>query len=103
MQGMAEGDKIKIAKGGILVLGPVVFARMATNKLGRQLLTLGMKLKPGASGTVPLAARIIKLNNDINKRERQQWQRLLPPDMSSMADRQRQMRLEKFSKIGHGL
>jgi hypothetical protein len=64
-----EGDVAGFTAGGVLALGPLAFAKLATNPKGVKLLTSGLNLKPGAKGLVPNAVRMIRLLRDINKKE----------------------------------
>ena len=64
-----EGDFVGFTLGATLALGPLAFAKLATNPKGIKLLTAGFKMKPGASGLVPNVVRIIRLLKDINYRE----------------------------------
>jgi hypothetical protein len=50
-------------------MGPAAFAKLATDPRGVKLLTAGFKLKPGASGMVPIVARMVKILNGIDKEE----------------------------------
>ncbi len=68
-QGAKAGDIIGITSGGILSIGPLAFAKLATHPLGIKLLTAGFKLKPGASGLVPNAVRMVRLLREINTRQ----------------------------------
>lgn len=67
-----EGDFIGFTAGAILALGPLAFAKLATNPKGVKLLITGFKIKPGASGLVPNTIRMIRLLREINKKENQQ-------------------------------
>ncbi len=60
-QGAKAGDIIGITAGGVLSIGPLAFAKLATTPKGIKALTLGFKLKPGSSGLLPNAVRIIKI------------------------------------------
>ncbi len=64
-----EGDFIGFTAGGVLAIGPLAFAKLATNPRGVKFLTAGFKTKPGASSLVPNAVRMIKLLEGINKKE----------------------------------
>jgi hypothetical protein len=64
-----EGDFVGFTAGAALTLGPMAFARLATNPKGIKFLTAGLKLKPGASGAVPNAVRAIKLLREMDKIE----------------------------------
>lgn len=64
-----EGDFIGFTTGSLLALGPVAFAKLAMNPKGVKFLTAGFKMKPGASGLVPNAVRMIRLLRNINKAE----------------------------------
>ena len=68
-QGSKEGDFVGFTIGATMALGPLAFAKLATNPKGVKFLTMGFKMKPGASGLVPNTVRIIRLLRDINKRE----------------------------------
>ena len=67
--GGKEGDFIGITQGAILTLGPMAFAKLATDPRGVKFLTSGFNLKPGSKAIVPNAVRMIKLLRDINKKE----------------------------------
>ena len=67
-----EGDFIGFTAGATLAFGPLAFARLATNPKGIKLLTQGFKMKPGASGLVPLVARAVKLTEQIVETENRQ-------------------------------
>lgn len=64
-----EGDFIGFTFGGLLAIGPLAFAKLATTPQGVKFLTAGFKLKPGASSLVPNAVRMIRLLRNINKAE----------------------------------
>ncbi len=64
-----EGDFIGFTAGATLAIGPVAFAKLATNPRGVKFLTAGFRMKPGASGLVPNAIRMVRLLRDINKQE----------------------------------
>ena len=64
-----EGDFIGFTAGSVLAIGPLAFAKLATSPRGVKFLTAGFKMKPGASGLVPNAVRMIRLLREINKRE----------------------------------
>ncbi len=65
-----EGDFIGFTAGSVLAIGPLAFAKVATNPKGAKFLTSGFKMKPGASGLVPAAVRMIRLLKEINLKER---------------------------------
>ena len=67
-----EGDIIGFTAGATLAIGPLAFAKLATNPKGVKFLTAGFKLKPGASGLVPNAVRMVRLLREINKKENRQ-------------------------------
>ncbi len=67
-----EGDFVGFTAGATLAIGPLAFAILATNPKGVKFLTAGFKLKPGASGLVPNAVRMIRLLREINKKENRQ-------------------------------
>lgn len=67
-----EGDFIGFTAGSVLAIGPLAFAKLATNPKGVKLLTAGFKLKPGASGLIPNAARMVRLLKEINTKEAKQ-------------------------------
>ena len=67
-----EGDFIGFTTGTVLAIGPLAFAKLATSSQGVKFLTAGFKLKPGASGLVPNAVRMIRLLRSINKQENKQ-------------------------------
>ncbi|KKM15648.1 hypothetical protein LCGC14_1693930, partial [marine sediment metagenome] len=64
-----EGDFIGFTAGSVLAIGPLAFAKLATSPKGVKLLTSGFKLKPGASGLVPNAIRMVRVLRDIDKKE----------------------------------
>ena len=68
-KGYKDGDFIGFTTGSVLALGPLAFAKLATNPRGVKLITSGLKLRPGASGLVPTAARMVKLRQQINNIE----------------------------------
>lgn len=67
-----EGDFIGFTAGATLAMGPLAFAKLATTPRGIKFLTLGFKMKPGASGLVPNAVRMIRLLRDINRKEQKE-------------------------------
>lgn len=67
-----EGDFIGFTAGATLAMGPLAFAKLATNPRGIKLLTAGFKMKPGASGLVPNTIRMVKLLRDINRKEQKE-------------------------------
>lgn len=67
-----EGDFIGFTAGAILAIGPLAFAKLATTPGGVKFLTTGFKMKPGASGLVPNAVRMIRLLRSINEKENKQ-------------------------------
>ncbi len=71
-QGSKEGDFVGFTIGATMALGPLAFAKLATNPKGVKLLIVGFKMKPGATGLVPNAIRMIRLLREINKKENQQ-------------------------------
>lgn len=71
-QGVKEDDYIGFTIGATLAIGPLAFAKLATNRKGIGYLTAGFKMKPGSSGLVPNAVRMIRLLRDINKKENDQ-------------------------------
>ena len=70
VKGYKDGDYIGFTTGSVLALGPLAFAKLATNPRGVRLITSGLKLKPGASGLAPTAARMVKLLQQINRQQR---------------------------------
>ena len=68
-QGAKAGDILSITSGGLLSIGPLAFAKLATNPKGIKFLTAGLKLKPGASGLVPNAVRMVRLLREISRKE----------------------------------
>lgn len=66
--GIAEGDFIQTTAGGLLVFGPATIAKLASNKVGNQLLRIGFKNNPATKVPVPIVARMINLLNDINQK-----------------------------------
>ena len=71
-QGAKEGDTLKMTAGGVLAVGPLAFAKLATTPKGIKFLTSGLKLKPGSTGLVPNAVRMIRLLTEINRQENKQ-------------------------------
>ena len=67
-----EGDIIGFTAGGVLAIGPLAFAKLATTPKGVKFLTAGFKMKPGASGIVPNAVRMIRTLKEINRKENKQ-------------------------------
>lgn len=68
-QGTKEGDAVKVGVGGALLLGPLAFAKLATTPNGVKLLTAGFKARPGTSAVAPTAARMVRLLQQIDKKE----------------------------------
>ena len=68
-KGAKDGDFVGFTAGGVLAIGPLAFAKLATTPRGVKFLTAGFKLKPGATGLVPNAVRMIRLLRDINRNE----------------------------------
>lgn len=66
-----KGDFVGFTVGGIMALGPLAFAKLATTPRGIKFLTAGFKMKPGASGLVPNTVRIIRLLREMNTKENQ--------------------------------
>lgn len=71
-QGAKAADFIGITHGGLLAIGPLAFAKLATSPKGVKFLTTGFRLKPGASGLVPNAVRMVRLLREINQKENRQ-------------------------------
>lgn len=71
-QGAKASDFIGFTTGGLLSIGPLAFAKMSMNPTGLKLLTAGVKMKPGATGLVPNAVRMIRLLREINAKENKQ-------------------------------
>ena len=67
-----EGDMIGFTAGATLAIGPLAFAKLATTPNGVKFLTAGFKMKPGASGLVPNAVRMIRLLKSMNEKENKQ-------------------------------
>jgi hypothetical protein len=93
-QGAKEGDYVGFTAGAALAMGPLAFAKMATDPRGIKLLTTGLKLKPGASGLVPIAARMVKILKDIDSDEQKRLKKAQQPT------RERKPRQTKLSVIG---
>ncbi len=70
-QGAKAGDFISMASGGVLTIGPLAFAKLATTPKGVKFLTAGLRLKPGASGLLPFAVRMKRLLIAQRRRELQ--------------------------------
>ncbi len=71
-QGAKAADFIGITQGGILSIGPLAFAKLATNPKGIKFLTTGFKLKPGAKAIVPNVVRMVRLLREISAKENRQ-------------------------------
>jgi len=69
-QGAKDGDFVGFSAGAAMAIGPLAFAKLATNPKGVKLLTAGFKMKPGASGLVPTMARMTRLLRDITRKEK---------------------------------
>lgn len=67
-----EGDFVGFTLGSALAIGPLAFAKLATTPKGVKFLTAGFKMKPGASGLVPNAVRMVRLLREINAKEQRQ-------------------------------
>lgn len=93
-QGATQDDFIGFTIGGLLTFSPYAIAKLATTPNGVKFLTAGFKLKPGASGLVPFAARAIKLSREIDKRDQKEKQTLR--ETAKRIERQR--RLSRFRK-----
>ena len=76
-QGAKAGDIIGITTGGVMAVGPLAFAKLATTPGGIKALTLGFKIKPGASALVPNAVRMVKILQGIAIDEEKQRQSAL--------------------------
>lgn len=63
-----EGNLVGVTAGGVLVFGPLAFAKLATHPRGVKFLTSGMNLKPGAKALVPNAVRMIKVLKEIDRK-----------------------------------
>lgn len=61
-----EGDFVGFTAGSALAIGPLAFAKLATSPKGIKFLTSGFKMKPGASGLVPNAVRMVRLLREID-------------------------------------
>ena len=96
-QGAKAGNFIGITQGGILSIGPLAFAKLATTSKGIKFLTAGLKLKPGASALVPNAVRMVRLLRDINRKEENARQR---PLRQKRALQQLQRRPRPFLPVG---
>ena len=71
-QGAKAADFIGITAGGLLTIGPLAFAKLATTPKGIKFLTAGLKIKPGATGFIPNAVRMVRLLREMKKKENQQ-------------------------------
>lgn len=67
-KGIERGNVVMIGAGGVLILGPVALAKLATTKIGISLLTAGMK--PGINNYVPIAARMVNYLVQSDKEEK---------------------------------
>ena len=94
-----QGDFLGFTAGAGLALGPLAFAKLATNPGGIKLLATGLKLKPGASGLIPNAARMVRLLRDINRREDNQKLRSLRTE-SLLKQARKQPGLEQLRGFG---
>jgi hypothetical protein len=65
-----SGDFVGFTAGSALAIGPLAFAKLATSPKGIKLLTSGLKMKPGASGLVPNAVRMVRLLREIDKKNK---------------------------------
>ena len=68
-RGAKEGIGLGITAGGLLAIGPDAFARLSTNPKGIKLLTAGFRMKPGATGLVPNAVRMVRLLKEMDRKE----------------------------------
>lgn len=68
-KGARDGDYATFTAGSALALGPITFAKLATNPKGVKLLTAGLKIKPGSSALIPNTARIVNLLREMDKEE----------------------------------
>ena len=91
-QGAKAGDVVSITSGGLLSIGPLAFAKLATNKKGIKFLTLGMNIKPGSSSFTPNAIRIVRLLREINLKEN------APRQKELRRQRQREKRRQQIGR-----
>lgn len=95
-----EGDFIGFTAGATLAVGPLAFAKLATNPRGIKFLTRGFKMKPGASGLVPLAVRMVKLVEQIAQTENRQRQTLEQRKLQEGSQREQKAFEQKFPGFG---
>ena len=99
-KGYKEGDYIGFTAGATLALGPLAFAKLAITPRGAKLLTAGFNLRPGASGLVPLAARMIKLRDQINNMENRQLKAIENRKLQQRSLREKQEFEQQFRGFG---
>ena len=95
-KGSKDGDFIGFTAGGVLAVGPLAFAKLATNPKGVKFLTAGLKLKPGAKGTVPNAIRMVRLLREINRKENE-------PTRKKLKKQQRKSQLQRQLQLSRGI
>ncbi len=74
-RGAKENDYMQLTGGGMVLMSPYLFAKLASNQLGVKLLTAGMKAKPNSSELVPLTARLIRLAKQIDDQKKAELER----------------------------
>lgn len=99
-KGYKEGDYIGFTAGATLTMGPLAFAKLAVNPRGVKLLIKGFNLRPGASGLIPLAARMIKLRNQINNMEKRQLKAIENRKLQKRSLREKKEFEQQFSGFG---
>jgi len=99
-QGAQVGNVIGMTQGGILSIGPLAFAKLATHPTGVKLLTAGFKMKPGASGIVPNTIRMAKLLRSMEAKENKTRARALEAKIRSRRMAQtREPRTPSYSEL----
>ena len=96
-----EGDFIGFTAGATLAIGPLAFAKLATTPKGVKFLTAGFRLKPGASGLVPNAVRMIRLLRSINEKDNRQRQTKLRRQLRQRRQA-RELSLRQLRGFGEG-
>lgn len=93
-----QGDFISLEKGGLvagglaMIVTPSILARLCTTPNGIKLLKMGFELKSGSAAISPLAIRIVRMVQDI---DRQQQNKLR---VNKMLEAGRQSQLQQAQK-----
>lgn len=97
-QGAKAGDMMGITKGGILSIGPLAFAKLATTPKGIKFLTTGFKARVGSPAIVPNVVRMVRLLREITNKENRQ-------KIAKERSRTRKQRIRQFAQeqVGRGL